>query len=107
MPTVMKQQLNEIVVTLAERFPDTFSVFHNRRKPLKIGIRRDLSELLGATIDQKMLSAALRFYTSNPGYLRAQRVGADRIDLDGHAVGTVSADEAATAQQRLAAVAAK
>jgi ProP effector len=105
MPTA--KQLSEIVATLAARFPDTFSVLQNARLPLKVGIHRDLAAVLGDSIDQKILAATLRYYTGNPGYLKAQKAGADRIGLDGHAAGVVSPEDAATAQQRLAAIAAK
>src|SRR5262245_9186705 len=44
----------------------------------------------------------LKAYTNAPGYLRATVEGAPRIDLNGEAVGVVTAGEEAHARERLA-----
>jgi ProP effector len=44
------------------------------------------------------LSNALRIYVSNPRYLKALVVGADRVDLNGMPAGTVTGEHAAIAE---------
>jgi sRNA-binding protein len=49
---------HDIIVALAELFPQCFSVFQGRRKPLKLGIRDDLLAALGGAITEHRASAA-------------------------------------------------
>jgi ProP effector len=74
-------------------------MFQGRRRPLKIGIRLDISEGL---IEAKLLSLALERYTRNTGYLKALKPAAARIDLHGNPVGEVSERDARGAQGLLA-----
>jgi ProP effector len=91
---------------LAEKFPRTFFVNGGERKPLKIGIIRDLVDAhIG--IPGTQLRHTLAAYTSSPGYLRACREGADRIDLVGEPVGIVSGAEAEHACRKLAVLEAR
>ena len=48
------------------------------------------------------LGAALGFHCRNIGYLRAQKLGARRIDLDGNEVGEVDEQQAANAEKAIA-----
>ena len=73
----------ETLTLLCEKFPATFFMYQDRRKPLKIGIRHDIEAILGDTIERKLILRALKIYIVNIGYLKSQRVGAPRIDLDG------------------------
>lgn len=66
MPTV--RQLDEVIALLAARFPSTFVVFQERRKPLKLSIHRDIAAAVGAI---QHLKPALACYTSNIAYLWA------------------------------------
>jgi ProP effector len=91
-----------IIEILAERFPATFFVFEQRRRPLKLGIHLDVLAALGDAITPEGCAAAMRAYCANDGYLLACTAGAARIDLHGNIVGQVSAEEAAHAKQRLA-----
>ena len=79
-----RQRLEDVsakmLAYLVEAFPSCFFVYGQRRRPLKIGI-----------FD----------YTRAGGYLRACVEGADRIDLEGNAVGTVTAQQIAHAQRTL------
>jgi len=91
-----------VLELLCERFPKTFFLFERRRRPLKLGIRDDIIAALGDAIEPKLLGAALRRYTTNLFYLRAQQQGASRIDLTGNVAGEVSEEEAKQAIARKA-----
>ena len=51
---------------------------------MKLGIHNDIAAVLG---EVEHLHTALAYYTRNIGYLRAQKAGAPRIDLDGNPAG--------------------
>lgn len=91
-----------LVGLLCERFPNAFFAFQKRRKPLKIGIDRDIADRLGDAIDRKTLALALRLYTHNFFYRMAQKAGHARIDLDGNPCGEVSEADAASAAKDVA-----
>jgi len=94
------------LVALAEQYPACFSLFQQRRKPLKIGIHQDVMTVLG--VDEKEAASVLRAYTWNTWYLGAcTLVGAERVGLDGEVAGYVTEKEAAFAKQRLAEALAK
>jgi ProP effector len=101
------KDVDALIAMLVEQFPRAFFAYQLRRRPLKIGVFHDLTAALGDSIDRRMLRTALHYYVQNIGYLIAQKAGADRIDLDGNPSGTVTADEAENARQRLAAIAAR
>jgi ProP effector len=83
-----------LVGVLAERFPAAFAVNPCYRQPLKLGIHNDILAQLGETITPRDLSVALRIYVSTSKYLKALVAGANRIDLNGMPVGTVTAEHA-------------
>jgi ProP effector len=99
------EDVTKIISLLAERFPKCFVVYQWRRRPLKLGIHKDILAVLD--IAPADLSFALRFYCGNEGYLRNSLKGAWRVDLDGNVTGIVTAEEEATAKQRLASARAK
>jgi ProP effector len=88
-----------ILQLLQEQWPQTFSIFESRRRPLKIGIHVDILYELDGAVTPIELANALRYYVANIGYLRAMRVGAPRIGLDGKPAGVVAADEAEHARE--------
>jgi ProP effector len=92
-----------VIALLAERFARTFAVYERRRRPLKLGIHHDIAALLNGAVSDDELSIGLGYYTGNVCYLRACVQDAARIDLDGNAAGTVSAEHADQAVKRLAA----
>ncbi|HKD93045.1 MAG TPA: ProQ/FinO family protein [Terriglobales bacterium] len=96
------KQADDLITVLADLWPHAFSVFERDRKPLRLGIHHDILAAAKGAISPDELKIALRFYCANGRYLRACVEGAARIDLDGEAAGSVSADEAAHAGQRLA-----
>ena len=83
-----------VLALLAEKWPACFQIFEQRRRPLKIGIHLDIAAALGGAVTSAKLKSALRYYVSNLGYLLACREGAERVDLNGNAAGTVTAAEA-------------
>jgi ProP effector len=62
---------------------------------------------LAGAITPDELHRALGYYTNNAGYLLACKEGAARYGLDGNPAGSVSADEAAHAAEKLAALSAR
>jgi ProP effector len=95
----MRKRARQTIVALAQRWPRCFAVAECRRLPLKIGIAADIVAAGFAIADVEL---ALRFYTGSSGYKKALTAGAPRIDLDGNAVGSVSAKAAAHAESVLA-----
>jgi ProP effector len=96
-----RKQADDLIAVLADWWPHAFSVFERDRKPLKRNIHDDILAAAKGAISPDELKIALRFYCANFRYLQACVEGAARIDLDGEAAGSVSADEAAHASQRL------
>jgi ProP effector len=88
---------------LADRFPHVFAVDPKLRKPLKIGIADDLAAALDGVVARRQLAFALAGYCNSVAYLKNCTVGAERVDLAGNAVGTVTAAQAEHALAKLAA----
>src|SRR5271155_4463979 len=86
---------------LQARFPRTFSSLGEKRPvPLAIGIDRDLAAR-APDISSCDLRSALDLYCSRREYIEALYEGRESGDPDGHAVGIVSAEEAAHAHRLL------
>ena len=92
----LDQDIDDIVALLAERWPECFAVLENRRRPLKVGIHKDIQAALGTTVSSEQLSRALVCYCSVPEYQSRLKDKAARIDLDGRQAGVVTAPEAAS-----------
>jgi ProP effector len=88
------QTVAAVLGLLAEKWPACFQIFEQRRRPLKIGIHLDIAAALDGMVTPAEISITLRYYVNNPHYLDHLVVGADRIDLNGNAAGTVTAAEA-------------
>ena len=69
---------------------------------MKLGIHHDLAATLG---EVEHLNVALGYCTRNIGDLKAQKVGAKRVDLDGNEAG--SEEQALNAQRAIAGLRAK
>ena len=94
------------IAQLAQLYPACFYVARHERRPLKIGIGRDLAGLdLG--IGRRELGSALAWYVNGIDYLQGLRVGAERIGLDGARSGLVSQADEAHAREKLAALSAR
>jgi ProP effector len=100
--SITKARIDEVITLLATRFPKTFFVHEAHRRPLKLGIHRDIGAVLGDVVDRRTLHAVLRYYVSNIAYRKSQQAGVDRIDLDGNAAGVVTELEAVNAQKGVA-----
>ena len=86
---------------LIECFPQCFVLARDRKRPLKIGIHRDLIAAI-PEVSPKRLRAALGWYAGSWAYLKNMTAGAARIDLNGQSAGEVTAGEAAAAAERWA-----
>lgn len=91
-----------VIAYLAEKFPACFTV-EGDAKPLKIGLFQDLAERLEGDerVSKTQLRQALRRYTNSWRYLRCQKAGAQRVDLDGNEVGELEAEHVEHAQTAL------
>ncbi|MCB1821403.1 MAG: ProQ/FinO family protein [Candidatus Competibacteraceae bacterium] len=99
-----KRAVQAVHALLRERFPKAFPSDYDAIKPLAIGIQDALRQRL-PEVDVDLLRRALANHTQRDGYLLAliHGRGDRRYDLDGRPVGTVTPEERAQAQQRLAA----
>jgi ProP effector len=84
---------------LAATWPRCFSAPLSGRRPLKVGIGKEITAAAEGAITPEELDAALRLYTTQKGYLQKLREGAHRVDLDGNPAGMVTADHAARARR--------
>ena len=102
-PRARQPQLSASAIgaMLIERFPQCFVLARDRKRPLKIGIHRDLITAI-PEVSPKRLRAALGWYAGSWAYLKNMTAGAVRIDLNGRTAGEVTAEEAAAAAARLA-----
>jgi ProP effector len=109
-PSMRQKRERAIAATielLAELYPKCFSIYEERRRPLKNGIHQDILATLDGIITPTELHQALRYYCSNLSYLSRTRTDAWRIDLNGEPAGTVTADEEAHTRARLVGIRAK
>ncbi len=92
----------EVIAYLAEKFPACFSL-KGAAKPLKIGIFQELAEQLAddEKVSKTRLRQALRHYTSSWRYLKAIKLGAQRVDLQGEAVAEIDQEQADYASKTL------
>jgi ProP effector len=102
--TITKKRLHAALTCLAERFPQTFVLEpYQPHHPLKVGIAADLAAHC-PEFNRRQLSGALAVYVRRVMYLQSMIAGAARLDLDGHPVGTVTAEDAKHAAAKLARI---
>jgi ProP effector len=94
---------HRIIEMLSQKFPACFAVFELRRKPLAIGIHKEIALAMPA-LTEEQIHAVMRVYVTNAAYLRACREGAPRINLMGHEAGVVTSAEADNCAARLAGI---
>jgi sRNA-binding protein len=82
------ERKREIIVMLCERFPHAFSL--KQRRPLKVGIHKDLLAALEDTIPRNELDGAMKYYVRGLSYLQSLVAGGQRIDLQGNEAGEIS-----------------
>ncbi|AKC32047.1 RNA chaperone ProQ [Candidatus Pantoea carbekii] len=92
----------EVILFLAERFPQCFSI-KSEVRPLKIGIFQDIIERIQDEnkMSKTQLRAALRLYTSSWRYLYCIKIGVNRIDLDGNICGVLNKQHVEYARKKL------
>lgn len=95
-PTVQTPSPNALLNTWYERYPNAF--FKGHTKPLKVGIHQDLAER--EQWPNKLIRRALANYVNLPRYIKAVRVGAERVDLDGNPAGKVDKESAHHASEK-------
>lgn len=88
-------------------YPKCFAAKGQQKRPLKIGIHKDLlangREMMPG-LSCRLIRAGLRDYVSGPTYLRNMLAGAERIDLDGNPAGVVTEDHEVQARRQIAAL---
>jgi sRNA-binding protein len=95
-----REECEEAIRMLAERYPKCFFEEPRQRLPLKKNILADLQND-GFPAAYELLSAAVDWYMSHFSYRYALEAGAKRVDLNGREVGTVTELEHATAQKKI------
>lgn len=86
---------------LAKTFPQTFAPKGSPKKPLKVGISKDVVERLTAHSKHRIFMA-IADYCTGPSYFASCTPNAPRFDLDGNPCGTVTAEQAEHASEQLA-----
>jgi ProP effector len=87
---------------LVALYPACFHLSEHERRPLRVGISREL-EAADTGIAPVQLRQALGWYCGSIGYLQNMVAGADRIGLNGLPSGVVTEAEAAHAKKRVSA----
>jgi sRNA-binding protein len=90
-------EVNWVTITLIKRWPDVFST---PPRPLAIGIHHAIRA--ATNNPPQTIALALHDWTTRTSYRAALVAGGPRYDLDGMAVGEVSAEQRATAAVLLA-----
>jgi sRNA-binding protein len=87
---------NRTLMWLCKNYPKCFSI--ERPVPLKIGIIRDIYEIIPAAISRTIVRKVLQRYTRTKRYLDALISNPYRYNLEGERAGDVSNKEKETAQ---------
>jgi ProP effector len=99
-PKARNPSIAAVIELLAETWPYCFSIYENRRRPLKIGIHHDILAALDGAISAEELEQALRCYVSNKVYRARLATGAIRVGLEGLPAGTVAEKDALAAKPK-------
>jgi hypothetical protein len=92
-PNGHDKNIQAVLELLAETWPAAFSIYEDRRRPLKIGIHTEILAALGGAVTAIELRVALGCYVANPVYRSRLVAGAVRIGLDGRAAGVVTPEQ--------------
>lgn len=85
----------------AERFPGCIARKDDAKRPLKVGIAREMRA--SGFLSRSRVRNLLKHYVSRPTYLACLKTGAARVGLDGLPAGAVTEDQADAARQELTA----
>lgn len=101
-----KNDIKDVMDWLVEMFPNAFFKTANKVKPLGLGVMDDLLDfyerLSVPPFSKKHLRLALTIYTGQKAYLKSQKEGAFRINLNGQAISVVDKEQASYASEKLA-----
>jgi ProP effector len=89
------------IALLVATWPKAFSIEFAGRRPLKVGMGKDIAEATKGAITPEELEAAMNLYCRHKSYLKKLREGAERVDLDGNPVGVVTAAQADYARRHI------
>jgi ProP effector len=90
---------NPLAAPLCAAWPKAFTN-GPKPKPLKVGIHLDI--LSSGRFEAETVSKMLAAYTGRPAYLKALKLGADRVDLEGQLCGRVETEDEEHAKVKLA-----
>ena len=96
-----RTEIEQTRAAMCIAFPECFAPKGTRKRPLKVGIGKDLMEVARTVfpgLSRRLINAFLRDYTSGFRYRSAIERGATRIDLVGNLAGVVTEAEAAHAE---------
>jgi sRNA-binding protein len=94
-----RQELEDCLLMLAERYPRCFFVNPRLRQPLKKNIEADLQK--DGFASPELISASVDWYKSHISYQYNLETGAKCLDLDGKEVGTVTELEQRAARMKI------
>jgi sRNA-binding protein len=94
-----RQELEDCLLMLAERYPRCFFVNPRLRQPVKRNIEADLQK--DGFASPELISASVDWYKSHISYQYSLEIGAKRLDLDGKEVGTVTELEQRAARMKI------
>jgi sRNA-binding protein len=95
-----RQELEDSIQTLAEKYPKCFFTNPPLRRPLKKNIVEDLQKD-GVPMAIELISATVDWYKSHYGYQCCLKAGEKCLDLNGREVGTVTESEHYAAQKKI------
>ena len=78
---------------LLKRWPNCFSGYMRPKKPLKVGIDKDILAA-DPELDTEIVKLVLRIYVTHETYRKVMIEGAGRVDLDGNPAGFVTKSQA-------------
>ena len=93
-----------IIVELAKRYPKAFFIEPKQRKPLVIGIfKQIIDEVLSLipSVSKKSVRKAMAFYCSDFDYLKALQRETHRIDLNGEPIQEISPKHKNSVEKRI------
>src|SRR6266508_1884325 len=97
---ITRQDSEEVVHMLAEKYPKCFFDDPRMRRPLKLNIIADLQQD-GLPVALELLSAGMDWYQSHFSYQYALQAGAKRIDLNGKEVEKVNKKKQDKSQKKI------
>jgi ProP effector len=97
---VTRQESEDVIRMLADRYPKCFFQEGKLRRPLKLDIISDLQNEK-AFLDHELIAAGIEWYQSHLAYLHSLQAGARRLDLNGQEVSTVTTQEHIAAKAKI------